>query len=227
MVEKTYPELSWDQAVDEVSKATFNLLAGDRVGTCFLVSLGAREADKTYAFALVTAWHVVSELIEDAENISLVPANKKDPLLLNREDCAIYRCGPDYFDTALIIGKESKPIFSIKDLLPLFPLESMLARGAEVGWLGFPGFVGPELCFFRGVISGYVIDPPAYLVDGVAIKGVSGGPVFNNRAHIIGFVSSYIPSRVDSATTLPGLMTVIPINLIRYIMENIMGALVI
>jgi hypothetical protein len=31
--------------------------------------------------------------------------------------------------------------------------------------------------------------PPVYLVDGVAINGVSGGPVFDDRCHLVGLVS--------------------------------------
>ena len=81
-----------------------------------------------------------------------------------------------------------------------------------------------ELCFFHGFISGYFNDPPTYLVDGVAINGVSGGPAFDNRVHIIGLVSAYIPNRVDRQTTLPGLMALIPINAIRYWMEYRVGA---
>jgi hypothetical protein len=46
--------------------------------------------------------------------------------------------------------------------------------------------------------------PPVYLVDGVAINGVSGGPVFDDRCHLAGLVSAYLPNRVAPNTTLPG-----------------------
>jgi hypothetical protein len=100
----------------------------------------------------------------------------------------------------------------------------MMPKGAPIGWMGFPGITEPELCFFHGHVSGYVGDPPTYLIDGVAINGVSGGPAFDNRAHLIGLVSAYIPNRVNPHTTLPGLMAAVPINAIRLFMEANMGA---
>lgn len=99
-----------------------------------------------------------------------------------------------------------------------------MARGAEIGWLGFPGIVEPELCFFHGYVSGYLNDPPTYLVDGVAINGVSGRPVFDNRAHVIGLVCAYRPNRIDDQTTLPGVTALMPTNAIRYWMEEHIGA---
>jgi hypothetical protein len=74
--------------------------------------------------------------------------------------------------------------------------------------------------FFHGHVSGYLKEPPTYLVDGVAIDGVSGGPAFDNRCHIIGLVSSYLPNKIDEKTILPGLLALVPINAIRYFMEQ-------
>jgi hypothetical protein len=49
----------------------------------------------------------------------------------------------------------------------------------------------------------------SYLIDGVAINGVSGGPVFHctysNKAQIIGCVSMYHANRV-TGEALPGLL---------------------
>jgi len=124
----------------------------------------------------------------------------------------------------LILLSTKKHIINHQQLAPMMPYQSMLARGAEVGWLGFPGLVEPELCFFHGNVSGSLNEPPTYLIDGVAINGVSGGPVFDERAHLIGLVSAYIPNRVDAQTTLPGLAALVPINGIRFFMENNMSA---
>lgn len=99
-----------------------------------------------------------------------------------------------------------------------------MPRGSEVGILGFPGLVEPELCFFKGSVSGFLNQPPTYLIDGVAINGVSGGPAFDSRAHLIGLVSAYIPNRVDESTTLPGLMSLMPISAIRFYLETSMKA---
>lgn len=130
------------------------------------------------------------------------------------------RLGPAKFDTALIYLDTADPLIDIGNLLPVLPADSMLARGTEVGWLGFPSIAGPELCFFRGVVSGYLGNPPTYLMDGVAINGVSGGPVFDDRCHLVGMVSAYLPNQLDQETLLPGLSAITPINAIRYWMTN-------
>ncbi len=154
----------------------------------------------------------------------LVSADKKIVLSSKTDQIGFHPIGDTRYDTALIIVKTGEPLFEESELLPLLPFDSMLARGADIGWLGFPGMTEPELCFFHGYISGYLNDPPTYLVDGVAINGVSGGPAFDNRSHIVGLVSAYIPNKVDSFTTLPGLLALIPINAIRYWLEDVFGA---
>jgi len=72
----------------------------------------------------------------------------------------------------LPVGKLKLP----EDLVPLRPIQNALPIGVEVGWLGYPA-IGPwTLCFFRGNVSAR--QEASYLIDGVAINGVSGGPVF-------------------------------------------------
>ena len=88
----------------------------------------------------------------------------------------------------------------------------MLPRGTAIGWLGYPGLVFPELCFFHGVVSGHLETPPVYLIDGVAINGVSGGPAFDPSGLVVGLVSAYLPNRLHPDTTLPGLMIVTPLT---------------
>jgi hypothetical protein len=78
----------------------------------------------------------------------------------------------------------------------------------EIGWVGFPALSPTDLCFFSGRISAYIEAQRAYLVDGVAINGVSGGPAFwpaeKDAPHVIGVVSAYAPNRAQGET-LPGL----------------------
>jgi hypothetical protein len=73
-------------------------------------------------------------------------------------------------------------------------------------------------------VSGYQEQPPIYLVDGVAVNGVSGGPAFDRSGLAVGLVSAYVPNQIAPGRTLPGLMIVTPLNLVRYWMEEIMGA---
>lgn len=91
---------------------------------------------------------------------------------------------------------------------PLLPTDRILSIGAEVGWLGFPAIAPHTLCFFSGNISAWQEFSRTYLIDGVAINGVSGGPVlYSSQAagvQIVGTISAYRANPV-SGGTLPGL----------------------
>ena len=136
----------------------------------------------------------------------------------------IIRLGSEVFDTALIYVKTSEEILPQEHLLPMLDWDMEMPKGKEIGWVGFPVIGGGEFCFFNGTISGHVKSPPTYLVDGIAINGVSGGPALDNRAHIIGLVSSYMPNQLNKYITLPGLVGLIPINAIRFYMEHKISA---
>jgi hypothetical protein len=219
-----WPELRWDEVVDRVSKSVFRLYAGPSGGTGFLIGLG-RDLQSGDSFAtLATAWHVLEALPGSTDELEIVSVDRKTVFSSAADQIGFYPLGDTRYDTGLIVLRTKAPLVEESDLLPLFPHDYVLARGANIGWLGFPGITEPELCFFHGYVSGYLNDPPTYLVDGVAINGVSGGPAFDNRAHVIGLVSAYVPNRVDQTTTLPGLMTLVPINAIRYWMEHRIGA---
>jgi len=98
------------------------------------------------------------------------------------------------------------------DPLPLVPKDSFLKVGNKIGWIGFPAIPAASLCFFSGDISAWVHTQAAYLVDGVAINGVSGGPAFHiidqtGAVVIVGVVSAYVPNRA-TGEVLPGLSVV-------------------
>ncbi len=66
-----------------------------------------------------------------------------------------------------------------------------------------------------GNVSAWLQDESAYLVDGVAINGVSGGPAFvyeeDTPALLVGVVTAYIPNRA-TGEALPGVSLVRAIN---------------
>ena len=74
--------------------------------------------------------------------------------------------------------------------------------------VGYPYIEPYNLCFFSGCISARRDDRKAYLIDGVSINGVSGGPVFcsveEEDIEIIGIISAYIANKA-TGETLPGL----------------------
>ena len=83
--------------------------------------------------------------------------------------------------------------------------------------MGYPALAPNHLSFFTGSISCYLDDQLAYLVDGVAINGVSGAPAFTvfskgeEKIHLVGLVSGYIPSRA-TGESLPGVCFVVGIH---------------
>lgn len=212
----------WEQLIPAIEPLVYQVRAGAALGTAFVISVTG-EADGGRHSMLVTAWHVVKDVVRTEEPLDLVRSDGTLVSTLTTGSVAIYPVGPPQCDTALILVPTRQPLVDSKTLLPL-PLETMLPRGADLGWLGFPGLVYPELCFFRGVVSGYQEKPPIYLVDGVAINGVSGGPAFDRTGLLVGFVSAYVPNQVDHGTTLPGLMIVTPLNLVRLWMQDLFGA---
>jgi hypothetical protein len=172
---------------------------------------------------MATALHVVEGVLGNDKPIELI---RSDGSIISK--CAagplvIFPVGHPECDSALIMVPTREPLLEPEQLCAM-PLETMAARGTAVGWLGYPGFVYPELCFFQGSISGYLERPPVYLIDGVAINGVSGGPAFDESGLIVGLVSAYLPNEIDSSRTLPGLMIATSMNLIRFWMQEMLGA---
>jgi hypothetical protein len=222
-----WPETSWDKVVDMAERVTLQIRASNSLGTCFAVSVGKKTKLQGAHYIFATAWHVVKSVADSKLPICMMSANGEISFKAPSGYYQIIRLGSEVFDTALVYLWTSEEIVPQEHLLPMLDWNMMMPKGAELGWVGFPALSNSGLCFFCGTISGHVNSPPTYLVDGVAINGVSGGPALDNRAHIIGLVSSYIPNRVDKYTTLPGLLALVPINAIRYYMEHKLKASVI
>lgn len=189
------------------------------MGTAFAVSIGSLKNNSVHSLALATAWHVLEPATPNEIPLSLVSADGSSRIDSANSRIHFLRLGDARHDTGLIVITSPTPLLSQADLLPMLPFGYYLPRGIELGWIGFPYLFDHKLCLFKGVVSGHLNEPPTYLVDGVAINGVSGGPAFDDRCHLIGLVSAYIPNRLDKNTTLPGLLSVIPIAAIRYWME--------
>jgi hypothetical protein len=150
--------------------------------------------------------HVIASAEEWQQPIRLTHYSSNVFAFLKEGERAIHS-DPNTDSAVLIFPKTSIPL--PEKLIPLLPTDSPVSIGAEVGWLGFPSIEPYTLCFFSGNISARRDDRKAYLIDGVAINGVSGGPVLFSHpegVQIIGSVSAYRANRTYG-DTLPGLLT--------------------
>ena len=133
-----------------------------------------------------------------------------NPEWLKQDDQEIF---PDSKGDSAIILLSHRDLSLPQDPIQLFPVETAIPVGMEVGWIGYPAIF--DLCFFSGRISGSIGDfgngRHAYLIDGVAISGVSGGPVIVKSGRwgtrITGSISAYYVNRAKGEA-LPGLSLV-------------------
>ncbi len=192
--------MAWTSSIQALMPHVVKISTPNGSGTGFLSFYGA---DKSF-FGIATAAHVVHyadewqlpiKLFNEASNTESMLLPHQRRIFLNvARDSAILLC----FESDLEL-----PDSTISSI----PVDQPCAIGADVGWLGFPAVAQSTLCFFRGAISARLDESEAYLIDGVAINGVSGGPVFHQSSvglQIIGCVSAYLPNQTMGAA-LPGL----------------------
>ena len=191
----------WHEAIEAVAPHIVRLKTSISSGTGFLVS----TSQTTDLVAVATAAHVVAHAHYWEQPIRVEHVTSDKNLLLRPRDRSINI--HEHSDTSAIVFHTGEIEFP-GEPLKLLEEAHYLKPGVEIGWLGFPAIPrASRLCFFSGRISAYVGDGHTYLVDGVAINGVSGGPVFRRvvrGVELIGVVSAYVPNRA-TGESLPGL----------------------
>lgn len=193
-------ETPWHEVVELLGPYVVRIWTPQGSGTGFLVS-----NSKTSALCgIATAEHVISHAHYWEEPIRIEHQASGKTMLLRQTDRAI--TAKPATDTAAIVFERGDLVLPV-DGLPLTPKEKHFKPGVEIGWLGYPAIPRASLCFFSGHISAWLDGEEAYLVDGVAINGVSGGPAFIPGSMLIGVVSAYIPNRA-TGEPLPGLAVV-------------------
>jgi len=192
---------TWQEAVETISPHIVKIETPHGAGTGFLCTY----SHKNNLCCIATAAHVVRESFDWEEIIRLQHYDSGKTISLRVSERAILI--NEKLDTAAIVfDKGASP-------LPPNPLGfidrgSRMRVGVEIGWIGFPSVSPKNLCFFTGRISCWINELKYYLVDGVAINGVSGGPAFHiekNECQILGSVSAYLPNRVGAT---PGLAVI-------------------
>jgi hypothetical protein len=191
--------LEWYEAVDALKPRMVRIATPVGTGSGFLLPWQSKSG----LCAVATAAHVVDHAFYWEQPIRLDQVDTASSVLIRQEQRAIFSNAA--LDTAVIVF-ERGAISPPDGNLEFVPEEKYLRVGNEVGWLGFPA-ITPSLCFFSGRISAWRQDEKAYLIDGVAINGVSGGVVFAlgvDEPRVVGVVSAYVPNRA-TGEVLPGL----------------------
>ncbi len=193
--------MNWNSIVDKVAPYVVKIETPSGHGTGFLCLY---NQDKTF-LEIATARHVVSKADEWQEPLRIRHYPTSTTQFFKESDRAILS-DPNTDSAVILISPGDLQLPD--NTIPLLPISIPLAIGTEVGWLGFPAIASSTLCFFSGNISAREEWRHAYLIDGVAINGVSGGPVIYSTevegVQIVGTISAYVSNKVTGGT-LPGL----------------------
>jgi hypothetical protein len=193
--------VEWFQVVELIRPHVVRISTPRGSGTGFLLS----HAKNLDLISIATAAHVINHAHYWEEPIRFTHADSGKSLLIRDPERAVF-IDEDRDTAAILVAKGDLPVPT--DAFPLGPKGMHLRVGNEIGWLGFPAIANAGLAFFSGRISAWM--DSSYLVDGVAINGVSGGPAFHlasGAPTIVGVVSAYVPNRA-TGETLPGLAVV-------------------
>lgn len=193
--------MNWDKIVQIVSPHIVKIETPSGSGTGFLFAF---NEDKSLC-GIATALHVISEADTWQQPIKIHSHEFKKTAFLRENQRFISRDANT--DSAVILLERSN-LDLPEVLIPLRPIESPLSIGVEVGMLGYPAIAAWTLCFFLGSVSARTT-AKGYLIDGVAINGVSGGPVVtmpaDGEVQFVGVVSAYRANRA-TGEALPGLL---------------------
>lgn len=206
--------LVWHEAVEKARPAIFRIFTPSGSGSGFLLAKSATND----LIVVATALHVVEQANLWEQPIKLQHYESGKTFHLNESDRAIFT--DEAQDTAAILFNRGD--CDLTSPIKLSDPDKYLKVGVQIGWLGFPAVASGELCFFSGHVSSINKEQRRYLVDGVAINGVSGGPAIwigANDMRIMGVLSAYIPNR-STGEALPGLAVVQDITQFHSVVDS-------
>lgn len=201
--------MEWHQAVNQMMRNMVKVSTrGDGYGSGVFVPPPINAPGN---HCILTAYHVVKKADQTGATIDILIEDSKKVLKLPSLQRTIFH--HEQRDQALILFSSPRK-FGDTDCYKLPESPGHYSRGVEFGWLGWPRIAPHTVCFFRGVVSAYLDQDDAYLVDGASINGISGGPVFccenDHTISLVGIVTGYQPNQVviNNGTlpqSLPGL----------------------
>lgn len=193
----------WYTIVESIKPHIVRISTPRGFGTGFLLG---RSSPAGKFVGIATAAHVINEAHMWHEPIRIEHIASGQEIFLEHNKRGIR---VDQNTDAAAIAFESSLLNKLpQTVMPLLPKDKTLKIGNEVAWLGFPVNGMGNLCFFAGRVSSVLEKLQAYLLDGVIINGVSGGPViasfYDGSYNFFGVVSAYRPN-MNAGGALPGL----------------------
>ncbi len=202
--------------MEHIKPYVYKIYTPRGTGTGFQLSY----AQNKQFIGIATALHVIDHAHDWEEPIKLVHHQSGATTILREAERVIFSYRDK--DLAFILLNVGDLPVNTTDL-SMIPPDKRLKQGVHMGWCGFPVVAPDQLCFFTGHMSSWLLDQKSYLVDGVAINGVSGGPAFtvdNKGPRICGVVSAYVPNRV-TGETLPGVCLIRDVSPYRNALKTV------
>ncbi len=198
--------MTWNQAYKAVKPYIVKIETPAGSGTGFLFTYNESRS----LIGIATALHVVEEANEWRQPLKVVHVESNKELFLSHAERGIL---VDYKRDSAVILVATKVVTDgglplPAEMLKMMPSDKFSPIGAPLAWAGYPAIAPRTLCLFQGGVSAFNNDNDSYFIDGIAINGVSGGPVFREAdgvPEIVGIVSAYRYNR-QSGGNLPGLL---------------------
>ena len=138
------------------------------------------------------------------------------------ERIMIARLGPPTFDLGFLFLRTADNLLPPEEMMPIRGLKTFPSLREDLGWYGYPGSLKHEPMFCRGTLACFRTNPHAYLINGVAYPGMSGGAVADQYGWVVGVVSEWWED--GSLPQIPGMLQAAPSAMIRHVLEDRMEA---
>jgi hypothetical protein len=78
-------EAGWVDVIDRITPTLFRVYAGQSAGTGFIVGVQENQPAQPYAAIIATAWHVIADVVNSGEKVSLLSADRSTSFDTDRD----------------------------------------------------------------------------------------------------------------------------------------------